>query len=106
MGTLAPMSAQGFNEGKGKPYTAEDIRFTTKGADLFAFVMAWPETRRVRITSLKPGAAHEKRRVASVRLLAGGAPLPFQQTTEGLEVTLPAQLAPLSHPFGLKLSLA
>jgi len=27
---VAALSAQGFNEGKGKPFTSEDIRFTTK----------------------------------------------------------------------------
>jgi alpha-L-fucosidase len=29
--SAAPISAQGFNEGKGKPFGAEDIRFTVKG---------------------------------------------------------------------------
>ena len=28
---VAPLKAQGFNEGKGKPFTYEDIRFTIKG---------------------------------------------------------------------------
>jgi alpha-L-fucosidase len=30
----APLSAQGFNEGKGKPFGAADMRFTTKGDTL------------------------------------------------------------------------
>ena len=31
----AKLTAQGFNEGKGKPLTAEDIRFTQKGIDAY-----------------------------------------------------------------------
>jgi alpha-L-fucosidase len=32
-----------FNERQSRPYTAEDIRFTTKGDTLYAFALAWPE---------------------------------------------------------------
>ena len=39
----APISAQGFNEGKNKPFTAQDIRFTTKGNTLYAIAMGWPD---------------------------------------------------------------
>jgi alpha-L-fucosidase len=106
METLVPLTAQGFNEGKGKPYTAEDIRFTTKGNTLFAFVMAWPATRKVTIKSLKPGTPHDKRRAAHVSLLAQGVPLPFQVTAEGLEVTLPSSMAPAAHPFALSIRMA
>ncbi|WP_261387861.1 hypothetical protein [Chitinophaga pinensis] len=31
MQETAALTAQGFNEGKGKPFSAEDIRFTRKG---------------------------------------------------------------------------
>ncbi len=37
-------------------YTAEDIRFTTKGDALYAFVGAWPESRIARIKSLAAGS--------------------------------------------------
>ena len=40
--SAAPLTAQGFNEGKGKPFTAEDIRFTRKGNTLYAFLLGWP----------------------------------------------------------------
>ncbi len=36
LSAAAPINAQGFNEGKGKPFTAEDVRFTTKGDTLYA----------------------------------------------------------------------
>ena len=37
------LSAQGFNEGKGKPFTAEDIRFTAKGDTLYVIALGWPD---------------------------------------------------------------
>ncbi len=39
----AALSAQGFNEGKGKPFTAEDVRFTTKGETLYVIVLGRPQ---------------------------------------------------------------
>ena len=38
-----PLAAQGFNEGKGKPFTAKDVRYTWNDGMLYAFVMARPE---------------------------------------------------------------
>lgn len=35
-----PINAQGFNEGRHKPYTSEDIRFVTKGDALYAHILA------------------------------------------------------------------
>lgn len=40
----AALSAQGFNEGKGKSFTAEDIRFATKGGVLYAIMSRRKQT--------------------------------------------------------------
>jgi alpha-L-fucosidase len=50
--TAAPLNAQGFNEGKGKPLGAEDFRFTTKGNILFATFFAWPNNSKVLVKSM------------------------------------------------------
>ena len=47
----AALQAQGFNEGKGKPLTHEDIRFTQKGEVLYAFIMENDASVDIRITS-------------------------------------------------------
>ena len=45
--------AQGpFSDTKRQPFTAEDIRFVSKGESLYAIAMAWPEDRRLRIKAL------------------------------------------------------
>ena len=38
----------------GKPFTAQDVRFTSKGSTVYAFVMGWPEKEAV-IASLGAG---------------------------------------------------
>ena len=44
------------------PYTAEDIRFTTKGDTLYAFVGAWPESRTDVIQSIRRKSPDRKLR--------------------------------------------
>lgn len=71
-------------EGQARPWTAQDIRYTTRGQTLYAFVLDWPADGRV--TLQEPGRGPG--RVERVSLL-GGEALPFTLTAAGLEITLP-----------------
>lgn len=73
------------NEDKASAFSAADIRFTARGAALYAAIMDWP-TAPVTIASLA-GA-----KVGRVTLLGQG-PLDFRQTGGGLRLTLPAAAA-------------
>jgi alpha-L-fucosidase len=92
-----PLRDSGFNEGRDKPYTAEDIRFVQKDGKVYAFVMAWPQSGKVTIKSLAVGAPHAPGQVERVELFTtapwGGVPgaanLQFTRAAEGLIVTLP-----------------
>ncbi|MDN5286360.1 MAG: alpha-L-fucosidase [Mucilaginibacter sp.] len=97
--SAAPISAQGFNEGKGKPFGAEDIRFTLKGKTLYATMLGWPAGNEALIKKLATGDRTGK--VSQVSLL-GNDKLSFQQTAEGLKVKLPEQ-APGKDAFVLKI---
>jgi len=44
--------SSGRRDSGSKPYTAQDVRFTTKGSALYAFVLGRPSEPRVQITSL------------------------------------------------------
>ena len=81
------------------PYTAEDIRFTRKGDDLYAWVMAWPEDRIVTIRSLAEGAG----KVTGVEVLGDPSKVFWKQTAEGLKVQLPAE-KPCKFAWGIKVS--
>jgi len=90
--SAAPLSAQGFNEGKGKPFGPEDIRFTQKGNTLYAIVMGWPASGVVRIKNLGTNAAAARdQSVKQVELMGHTGPLSINRTAEALEVTLPAR---------------
>ena len=72
-----PLNAQGFNEGSYSNMTGKEIRFTTKGKNLYAIILAWPEEGKV------------NRKIKRVELLGYGK-LPFRQTANGVAVKLPA----------------
>jgi alpha-L-fucosidase len=100
----APMSGAGFNEGKGKPFSAADIRFTAKGGAVYAFVMGWPQDGKVMIKSLRSATPHLTRRIARVELVGSGRPLAFRQSADGLLVTLPAHKPLLAYANALKIT--
>jgi len=85
-----------------RPYTAEDIRFTSKGDSLYAFVMAWPADGKVTIKTLAQGGEHFPRNIARVELLGVSGPLAFSRDTTGLVVTLPAT-KPNDYAFALRI---
>ncbi|GAA4102001.1 alpha-L-fucosidase [Mucilaginibacter panaciglaebae] len=86
MQSSTPLSAQGFNEGKGKQFGAEDIRFVTKGKALYATMFGWP-TNEATIKALNTNVG----RVERVTLLANRQKLDFEQNSGGLTITLPQQ---------------
>ena len=73
----------GYSEANDKPYTAQDIRFTTKGDTLYAIVLGWPSDRKVQINSL----VQEK--VKSISLLGSSEKVRWTQGPNGLLITLP-----------------
>jgi alpha-L-fucosidase len=98
----APLSAQGFNEGKSAPLSAADVRFTAKGDAVYAFVMGWPAGREITIAALGTAAGHLKKPVARVEFVGTGEALAFTQSDRGLRVTLPPAAPALPYAFALK----
>jgi alpha-L-fucosidase len=84
----APLSAQGFNEGKGKPFTAADVRYTMSkdGHALYAIVLGWPGGRAL-FKSLGTTAHLLDRPIVGVTLLGERGNVTWKQTTDGLEIT-------------------
>jgi len=83
----APLRAQGFNEGKGKPLGAQDFRFTRKGDTLYAIMLGWPENGTALVKKLAKDTAAGT--VKSVQLLGIPSKLSFEQTKEGLKIEVP-----------------
>jgi len=70
--------------------TAEGGRFTTKGTDLFAFVMGWLEKEAV-IPPLGSHSTHVSVKVENVHLLGFPGKVTWSQGDAGLRVQLPPE---------------
>ena len=70
-------------------YTADDIRFTTKGKMLYAIALGWPENGKMAIRALAKTADPAQNRIKRVELLGYKGKLKFEQTSEALVVELP-----------------
>lgn len=69
-----------------------DIRFTTKGNNLYAFCMSTP-TDNIRITSLGKSSKHLDKAIASVTMLGSKQKLQWKQDDDALVITKPT-----NHP--------
>ena len=95
-------NAAAFNERDRKPLSGQDVRFTTKGGALYAFLMGWPEGQ-VAIPSLAPGGQYQVGKIRRVEMLGAKGNLKFKQDTAGLTVQMPPQ-KPSDHSVALKIT--
>jgi alpha-L-fucosidase len=91
-----------FNESKRKDLTPQDVRFTTRGQTLYAFVMGWPQKYAV-ISSLATTSKHAAGKIARVELLGFKGNVRWSQDEGGLKVELPDD-KPCDHAIALKIS--
>jgi alpha-L-fucosidase len=96
----AKEAEQVFNENARKDLTDQDVRFTTKGGVLYAYMMGWP-TYQATIRSLATNTALKVGKIEAVELLGRGR-IDFQQTSAGLVLNVP-QTAPCKHAVTFKI---
>jgi alpha-L-fucosidase len=92
-----------FQDTKRVSFTAQDIRFTTRGDVLYATVLGWPEDGKVNIASLGSNRDLYGSAIGRVELLGINEPITWTQEAEGLQVELPA-IEPLDDAFVLKVT--
>jgi alpha-L-fucosidase len=100
--SAAALTAQGFNESGGKPFSSLDYRFTTKGNSLYAIAIGWPENGKALIKILSKGNSLRPEPVNCVEFLGHGN-LKFEQNEEGLEIILPDNKPELHYAYSLKI---
>jgi alpha-L-fucosidase len=83
------LTNQGFNEGTGKPFTSEDIRFTTRGDVLYAIALGMPSDGKVIIKSLAADGKLYQNKIAHTNLIGNSEPMQFLHNDQGLVITLP-----------------
>jgi alpha-L-fucosidase len=94
-------AGQQFNETSRKALVAQDIRYTTKGDTLYAFMMGWPGKEAV-MASLATNAKQGVGKIQNVELLGAGK-LVFTQDESGLKIQLPDH-QPCDHAVAFKIA--
>lgn len=87
-----------FNEDAS--YTAEDLRFTRKGQDLYVITLGLPKNQ-VRVDALGLGSMETNKRISSVRLLGYRKPLKWKQKDDALIIEVPRNM-PSKHAVSFK----
>jgi alpha-L-fucosidase len=85
----------GFSENQDKPYTGQDVRYTTKGDALYAIFLGRPE-RTVTLASVSPqklstGGIH------SIQVLGSGEKVAWRSDGNGITLTIPASAIERTH---------
>jgi alpha-L-fucosidase len=84
----APLRAQGFNEGRGKPVTSDDVRFTARNNALYIIELGVP-SRELRIQSLGKTPKLLDRPIESMALLGSSEKLEWRQGDDALYISPP-----------------
>ncbi|MCP5119805.1 MAG: alpha-L-fucosidase, partial [bacterium] len=93
-----------LSEQRNKRLTAEDIRYTTNGDQLYAIALGWPE-KEWRMGLLGLGSAHlAGQKVASLELLGSTAKLNWNQGDDALVIERPAD-KPNEYAYVFKVGL-
>jgi alpha-L-fucosidase len=98
-----PVRARGGSFKEDFAYSAQDVRFTSRGdRTLYAFILGWPAERRVVIRSLAefPGVTGK---ITGVTLLGHEGRLEWTRDGDGLTVRLPAE-KPCDYAVALKIT--
>jgi len=103
------VSAAQFRERESKPFTGQDIRFTTKGNVLYAICLGWTEGKCTvkSLGSEEPVAAEA---IASITMLGcaeypkGDEQLTWSQDENGLTIQMPSE-KPCEHAYAFKIVL-
>jgi len=88
-------------EGRNRPLTPRDFRFTCKPEALYAIAMGWPG-RIATLRSLATGGDIRADQIEFVEMLGVDGALPWKQNGEGLHVTMPPR-KPCDHAYTLRI---
>lgn len=99
-GTESPKGS--FSDNKQVDYTAQDLRFTTRGNCLYVAALAWSDEGKITVHSLsKKNMGGAKLR--KVEMLGSGETVKWREGEDGLELSFPKQ-KPCDYAYVFKLS--
>lgn len=89
-------------EDKDKPFTPEDIRYTTKDGCLYVIALGWPESGKLTVKTMAEGCPHHPAAFASIEMLGSDEKIEMMRDAAGLTITMPKE-KPCDHAFVFKL---
>jgi alpha-L-fucosidase len=92
-----------MREREDKPFTAADIRFTSRDGALYAICLGWPGESAV-IRSLASGSPINAQQIESIHMLGSDENLSWTQGGDGLHIATPPQ-QPCDHAYTFKIAL-
>ena len=92
-----------FRDTARRSFTAQDVRFTTKGDVLYATFFGWPERGEVTIGSLGANLRMYSHEIGTVEMLGVPEPLQWSRGVRGLRAKLPPS-KPCDHAYTLRIS--
>lgn len=92
-----------ISEAKDKPFTADDLRFTTRDGTLYVIGMDWPKSSQVIVKTLATGSEHYQDKIETVSMLGSDQSLSWSRTEDGLVVELPKR-RPSKFAYVLKVT--
>lgn len=90
-----------FTDNEATPYTATDIRFTTKGNDFYAISLGWSD-KDIVIKSLTPDVIGDAN-ILGISMLGTDEKINWEKTPEGLKVSFPS-VRPCEFAYTFKIS--
>ncbi|QEF98085.1 Alpha-L-fucosidase [Stieleria maiorica] len=93
------------SESKDKPFTAADLRFTTRAGDSTLYVtgLKWPENNQITVKTLSSNSQHYEGDIASITMLGSDQELEWSRDENGLTVQLP-KTRPSKYAYVLKVT--
>jgi alpha-L-fucosidase len=102
------IKAGAFGESKSPDFTAQDVRFTSRGKTLYAIMLDWPaNASSITVKTLNThNPALVQGEIADVSLLGSDQNLTWDHTADGLTIELPQKTGDFAYTFKILLKQA
>lgn len=92
-----------MREHEDEPFTAEDIRFTVRGNNLYAICLGWPG-EKAQIKTLRRGATISENQIEQIDMLGSSERLSWSQDDDSLQISTPTE-KPGDHAYVFRITL-
>jgi alpha-L-fucosidase len=70
-------------------YSSKDLRYTSRGSDIYATIFGWPEDKTVTLESFAEGVLDGNLEIIEISLIGYDGKINWEKTSDGIEISLP-----------------